>query len=213
MLLRFAGCGNNITELMMQTTQETFLQDLCRPEIEQPVRRLYDLYFEGVVALVCAGGGNRDDGADIFQEAVLVLIDKVRTAQFRGESNIKTFLHAIAYKLWLFEQRTRGRRKKREALYSYSEVQGLATEIKLFSKRPRFDLLAILNQIGDTCKRILTGYYYEEKSMKELLDQFSYENEQVLRNKKSKCMKKLKELLAQNPDLLEHLKTLPLYEL
>lgn len=198
---------------MMQPTQESLLQDLCRPEIDKPVRQLYDLYFDGIVALICANGGNRDDGADIFQDAVLILIEKVRTAQFRGESNIKTFLHAIAYNLWLFEQRTRGRRKKREALYSNSEVQEMATEIIFISKRSRIDLLAILGQIGDTCKKILTGYYYEEKSMKELLHLFNYENEQVLRNKKSKCMKKLKELLSQNTDLLEHLKTLPLYEL
>jgi RNA polymerase sigma factor (sigma-70 family) len=197
---------------MIEGTEETLLRDLCRPEIDKPVRQLYDFYFEGIVALVCSHGGNRADGADIFQEAVLILIEKVRTARLRGESNIKTFLHAIAYKLWLFEQRTRGRRKKREALFSNSEVQEMAKEIGFISKRSRTDLLAILGQIGDTCKKILTGFYYEEKSMKELLVLFNYENEQVLRNKKSKCMKKLKELIARDTDLLEHLKTLPLYE-
>lgn len=194
----------------MAGTQNTILKDLCRPEIEQPVRQLYALYFEGIMAMVCANGGNREDGADIFQEAVLALIEKVRTGQFRGESNIKTFLHAIAHKLWLFELRTRGRRKKREVLFSNTEAS--ATEFVFLTKRSGNDLLALLSQIGDTCKKLLTGFYYEEKSMKELLSLFQYENEQVLRNKKSKCMKKLKELLSQKPDLLDSLKPLSLYE-
>lgn len=73
-------------------------------------------------------------------------------------------------------------------------------------------MLWMLNEIGETCKKLLIGFYYENKSMKELLNQFDYENEQVLRNRKSKCMKKLKELLTNNPDLLKNLKPLSLYE-
>ncbi|MGZ5247996.1 MAG: hypothetical protein ACXWCR_12885, partial [Flavitalea sp.] len=70
----------------------------------------------------------------------------------------------------------------------------------------------VLEQIGDQCKKILTGFYYEEKSMKELLVEFSYENEQVLRNRKSRCMKKLKNLIVANANLLNMLKSCLLYE-
>lgn len=48
--------------------------------------------------------------------------------------------------------------------------------------------------------------------MKELLTEFKYENEQVLRNRKSRCMKKLKELIAANPGLLNTLKSHTVYE-
>ena len=39
-----------------------------------------------------------------------------------------------------------------------------------------------------------------------------YENEQVVRNKKYKCIKKLEELLYEDPNLANNLKTILSYE-
>jgi RNA polymerase sigma factor (sigma-70 family) len=193
---------------METITQHYILEELQQPDIEAPVRRLYENYFENVVAQVCVNGGNRDDGADIFQDAVLVLINKVKTGQFRGESSIKTFLSAIARNLWLHELRTRSRRNNREVIYMNGEETSEEPLQRVFDKTGTNALKKIMEQVGETCKKILTGFYYENKSMKEMLTQFEYENEQVLRNRKSKCMKKLKELLSNDNDLLTKLKSL-----
>jgi RNA polymerase sigma factor (sigma-70 family) len=197
---------------MIAGTQQSILLELKQPNIEEPVRQLYELYFESIVMQICANGGNNEDAADIFQEAILVLIEKVKTGQFRGDSSIKTFLSAIARNLWLFELRTRGRRKNREVLYMKGEGTETETTDVFFNKENNASLLTVLNEIGETCKKILTGVYYEDKSMKELLASFDYENEQVLRNKKSRCMKKLKELIENNTILLQNLKSIPVYE-
>jgi RNA polymerase sigma factor (sigma-70 family) len=197
---------------MMDILQQGILTELKQPGIEGPVRRLYENYFEGIVAQVCMNGGNREDGADIFQESVLVLIDKVKTGQFRGDSSIKTFLSAIARNLWLHELRTRNRRNAREAIYMKEANKNEESVDSFFDTQNTGALLQVLEEVGHPCKKILTGFYYEEKSMKELLMQFDYENEQVLRNRKSKCMKKLKDLLTSNTALLRNLKTLLLYE-
>jgi RNA polymerase sigma factor (sigma-70 family) len=193
---------------METITQHYILEELQQPDIEAPVRRLYENYFENVVAQVCVNGGNREDGADIFQDAVLVLINKVKTGQFRGESSIKTFLSAIARNLWLHELRTRSRRNNREVIYMNGEETSEEPLQRVFDKTGTNALKKIMEQVGETCKKILTGFYYENKSMKEMLTQFEYENEQVLRNRKSKCMKKLKELLSNDNDLLTKLKSL-----
>lgn len=197
---------------MTDILQQGILTELRQPGIEGPVRRLYENYFEGVVAQVCMNGGNREDGADIFQDAVLVLIDKVKTGQFRGDSSIKTFLSAIARNLWLYELRTRNRRNTREIIYMNGENKNEEPVDSFFDIQNTNALLQVLEEVGDPCKKILTGFYYEEKSMKELLTEFDYENEQVLRNRKSKCMKKLKKMLTTNTTLLENLKNLVLYE-
>ncbi len=197
---------------MIANTQQNLIWELRQPDIEKPVKQLYDHYFEGIVAQVCANSGTREDGADIFQEAVLVLVEKVKNGQFRGDSSIKTFLSAIARNRWLFELRTRDRRKKRETFYSSGEDTVTNEGSHFFNNESIQDLEKALAQLGDVCRKILTGYYYEDKSIKELLEEFDYENEQVLRNRKCKCMKKLKELLSTNTTLLENLKPHPLYD-
>lgn len=197
---------------MPTIVQQDLVAELKGADIEAPVRKLYDSFFEAVVAHVCVNGGNREDGADIFQEAVLVLIEKVKTGQFRGDSSIKTFLMAIARNLWLHELRTRSRRNNRELIYMNGEDKETGPREPLFEKANAGSLQELLDQVGDPCKRILTGFYYEDKSMRELLVEFQYENEQVLRNRKSRCMKKLKELLSANSDLSRTLNPLFLYE-
>jgi RNA polymerase sigma factor (sigma-70 family) len=197
---------------MISSTQDDLLFELKQIDIDKPVRKLYDYYYEGTVAQICAAGGTIDDGSDIFQESVLILIEKLKTGQFRGDSSIKTFLSGIARNLWLFELRTRSRRKNREQLYMVGESTALTAEESFFTKGNTEDLTAVFSEIGDTCKKILTGFYYEDKSMKDMLAEFSYENEQVLRNKKSKCMKKLKEFLQANTTLLKNLKPISFYE-
>ena len=68
--------------------------------------------------------------------------------------------------------------------------------------------MKVLETLGDHCKKILVLYYYENQSMKEILAALHYENEQVVRNKKYKCLKKLEELIKNKPGLYQQLKNL-----
>ncbi len=197
---------------MTTDKDQSILEGLLQPNIESTVQRMYGLYFDNIIAQIVANGGTHDDGSDVFQDAIVALIEKVKSGQFRGDSSIKTYLSSIARNLWLFELRTRGRRKKREQLYFTDNTDEQFEEIGFSAKKNGSDLMETMSQIGDTCKKILTGFYYEDKSMKEILNTVEFENEQVLRNKKSKCMKKLKELLQSNISLLNSLNKNIFYE-
>ena len=72
--------------------------------------------------------------------------------------------------------------------------------------------MQVIEQLGDSCKQVLLAFYYQELSVKEMLSFLPYENEQVVRNKKYKCLKKLEELLNQDPSLASNLKTILNYE-
>ncbi|WP_207632767.1 RNA polymerase sigma factor [Foetidibacter luteolus] len=193
-------------------TQEEILQNLKSADINSSVTFLYSNYFEQVVRSIASTGGNRQDGADIFQEAVIVLIDKVKTGAFKQQSGVGTFLLAIAKNLWLHEMRTRGRRVKREKMFMQDVPTGQEPESRVANPAGRYSITQLLQSTGEVCMKILTGFYYQDKSMRELLEEFNYENEQVLRNRKSKCMKKIKDLLSADKNLLENLKNLSMYE-
>jgi len=44
-------------------------------------------------------------------------------------------------------------------------------------------------------------FYYENLSMKEILNYLPYENEQVVRNKKYKCLQQLTEIMKNHPSI------------
>ncbi len=197
--------------IQKEEVQATIISQLKETDINKPVQFLYQNYYEGVLAMIKSKGGNEEDAADIFQETVLTLVDKIKNNQFRGESSVKTFMVSVARNLWLHELRTRGRRNKREVTYfADADVQETIGD-RQFCKVETDTMKKIFDAVGDVCTQILTGYYYEELSMRQLLERFDFENEQVLRNRKSKCMKKLKEILSSNIQLLDQFKTLCLY--
>jgi DNA-directed RNA polymerase specialized sigma subunit len=67
-------------------------------------------------------------------------------------------------------------------------------------------VLSVLDELGETCRKILVHYYYDDLSMKEIFERMDYESEQVVRNKKYKCMKQLTQMLENNSTVKNSLK-------
>jgi RNA polymerase sigma factor (sigma-70 family) len=188
------------------------VNEILQADINKPVTYLYEQYFEAVEIDIRVNGGNHQDATDIFQEAVLIVIDKIKSGKFRRDSSIRTFLLAIARNLWLFEKRSRIRRSDREAQFARLEETESEISDRPFGTDQSKIIESLFQQVGELCSKLLSGFYYEKMPMKDLLKRFNYQNEQVLRNRKAKCMKKLKELLANNPSILDQLKNRSIYE-
>jgi len=67
---------------------------------------------------------------------------------------------------------------------------------------------SLVAALGKTCRTILLLFYYENLSMREILEATEYENEQMVRNKKYKCLKQLEQMLNEKPHLKQSLKKL-----
>jgi RNA polymerase sigma factor (sigma-70 family) len=189
---------------MNELSNQEILLALQQQNIEKPVATLYNTYHATVQALVLAQGGSEADADDVFQDAMLSFVNTVKAGKFRGDSSIKTFFVSIARHIWFNELRSRQRRENRHqqlAVVSQDDVEVPAQTMFVRTNH----LQQVFDQIGDICKQILVGFYYKQLNMRQLLQQFSFENEQVLRNKKSKCLKKVKDILAGNPSLAEAL--------
>ena len=181
--------------------------------VDQAVRFMYRNYHDFLSIYIQQHSGSREDAEDVFQEVVVAFIDLVQKNKFRGEASVKTFLFALNRNIWLNELKKRKRSMVREMKFEQSkpdEEPGVADYIS--AREGRQELMNILNQLGEVCQQILVAYYYQNLSMKEILETLHYENEQVVRNKKHKCMKKLEEMLQSNPILLKSLKTILQYE-
>jgi RNA polymerase sigma factor (sigma-70 family) len=199
------------TSPMTVHTDEHLLQDLQQNQIDKAVAELYSLYHESVTSLVIGMGALPDDAEDVFQDTILSFVNTVRSGRFRGESSIKTFMVAIARHLWMNEMRSRKRRDERNKMYSSLEqLTTAAPQDAIIVKSDAIEKL--FDKIGDICKKLLTGFYFEKKSMKDLLAETAFQNEQVLRNKKVKCLKHVKDLLQLDPTLTEELKTFLYHE-
>jgi RNA polymerase sigma factor (sigma-70 family) len=177
-------------------------------EIDKTIRFLYSSYFEYVGRFVVNNSGDWQDAEDIFQEVLVAFIHLVKKEKFRGESRIKTFLFSLNRNMWLNELKRRSRAEVRETKFEKEKEDSEVVTSIIENREATDQLMKVMDELGDTCKKILLLYYYENRSMKEILRELHYENEQVVRNKKHKCLKKLQEMLSQNKHLYNQLKNL-----
>lgn len=161
---------------------------------------IYQQYSSTIQSFIIANSGSSQDAEDIFQETVVAFIDLVKKKKFRGEATIKTFLVAIARNLWLNELKKRERSEVREKLFENNR-EGTEADVSdyIVDREMKQQFVEVLNKLGESCKQLLTMFYYENLSMKDMLQHLPYENEQVVRNKKYKCLQSLTELVKQNP--------------
>jgi RNA polymerase sigma factor (sigma-70 family) len=192
-------------------SDEAILSGLIRggTSADNSIRLLYRNYYGLLSQYIINNSGNEQDAEDIFQEVLISFVNIIKAGKFRGEAGIKTFLYAMNRNAWLNELKRRGRAEAREhrydAMVEKSERDaGAALEYGESAKQ----LVALVEQLGEQCKKILLQFYYQNLSMKEILEHSDYENEQVVRNKKYTCLKKMEKLVQANPQLHQQLKNL-----
>lgn len=177
--------------------------------LDEAIKAIYRAHYNGLSWWIMNNSGSRQDAEDIFQEVVVSFVQLVQKDRFRGESSIKTFLFSLNRHAWLNELKRRGRAELREERYqkgqeSFDDLVGN----ELIERETSQQVTGLLERLGATCKKILLLFYYENNSIREILTELHYENEQVVRNKKYKCLKQLEQLLEENPALKQQMKNI-----
>ncbi|MCW3467467.1 RNA polymerase sigma factor [Chitinophaga nivalis] len=158
---------------------------------------IYSEHFPMVLRMILQHNGSEDDAKDIFQEAIIVLYEKVSKSDFTLSSRLKTFLYSVCRHLWLKKiQRTYG-------MYALSpemeEVIPAAEELEEHTTRDQqFRIMeGAMSSMGEPCKTILEDYYLHKKSMQEIAVKFGYTNAENAKNQKYKCLMRLKKLFFE----------------
>ncbi|TFV97456.1 sigma-70 family RNA polymerase sigma factor [Algoriphagus kandeliae] len=170
------------------------------------ISQLYEQHYGMLENLIIQNSGSADDAADIIQETMLVFVQMIVSQKFRGESSIKSILYSIAKNQWISEIRKRKSTQKRNEHFHTQGQENSAIITEAISRQEDYNfIMRLFEQLGERCRRILQLFYYEELPMKEICEQMEFSSEQVLRNKKYKCLKALHESVLANPSIKTNL--------
>lgn len=154
---------------------------------EKAVEYLYQKYFKMMAKLVLKNSGTEDEARDIYQDALIVFWQKVRSQKLVLTSKISTYLYSICLNLWRKELD----RKKR--LSGEFEEKGIEQD---FDQKERIKAIRdCVSSLGETCQKVLSYYYFDGMSMKEIAEQMQFSNADTAKTKKYKCKKELDKLV------------------
>lgn len=167
---------------------------------------IYKRIYVQVSSWMRKNKANNNDIEDILQDSLIVLYKLVRKDDIGKVSNIEAYLFKVCKNLWL-----RRLQKSNREIYtdevSIEIPQTARGQLALEENEKQNALLSLLGQLGTACKEILNYYYFDRMSMKHIALQMGYSTEQVAKNKKSTCLKRVRQLVANAPELQNILKS------
>lgn len=187
---------NIATSVRTETNEQKLLEGLAKND-RIAIETIYKQHYNMVQSLILSNSGYPDDARDIFQEAMIVLYEKVKSGSFELNCQLKTYLYSVCRRLWL---------KRLTQLQRISpEVESLEETVPVEDELDRHEQLNTdflvmeqsLNSLGEPCKSLLKAYYLEKKNMVEIAGDFGYTNADNAKNQKYKCLMRLKKIFTQ----------------
>ncbi len=169
--------------------------------------------FPAIRKLVRSRGGTTRDAEDVFQEALIVLIGKVKK-DFHLSARLSTYLYGVCHFLWNEQLR-----KRRQVSFdpladgtpdvASSGGLSVAEEADLHAHLQHESRIRLaeqaLNELRDRCRELLLMFYYSRFSLKEIAAKMGFGSENSAKNQKYKCLEaartRLKELQHQTQTL------------
>ena len=154
---------------------------------EKALELLYKKYYRMMTKLVIVNSGTEDEARDIYQDALIVFWQKARSGKLVLTSKISTYIYSICQNLWRKELDRKKRLSNEERDSPVSIDMDTAEKEKIIAR--------CMEQLGDTCKKVLMYYYFEEMSMQDIAEKLGFANTDTAKTKKYKCKKKLDDLV------------------
>lgn len=172
---------------------------------ERVLKQLYLENYSKIETLILKNSGTKDHAKDIYQEAFLALWKNTRKGKFtpKNQNSINGYLYTIAKNKWMDYLRSNNYRKTQlvdeDRIFDIQESGFFSTSIddKIENERLLDKAMDAFKNLGLPCKNLLMKFYFEKKSMRDLAEELQLD-EASTRNKKYRCMEKLRELALKS---------------
>ena len=161
---------------------------------KKAVETIYKDNFNMVQSLVINNNGTAQEAKDIFQEAMIVLLEKSRSKNFELNCQIKTYVYSVSRRIWL-------KRLQQHNRYSNEVESMVATvpveeDVEEYEKRDQEFVMMekAIASLGEPCKGLIEAFYIQKRNMQDIASQFGYTNADNAKNQKYKCLMRLKKL-------------------
>jgi len=177
---------------------EYYFDELILLEIrrnnEAAIRELYKTHYPMIFNLICSNNGTEQEAKDIYQETIIAFYERVQQQDFVLTCKIKTYLYAVARRLWL--KRLWEKKRFDQNIDEKETFLGIENEIQDAEERERIynQMKKSLEALGEPCRSIIEDFYIRDMTMDHIRMKFGYTNTDNAKNQKYKCLQRLKKL-------------------
>jgi RNA polymerase sigma factor (sigma-70 family) len=171
-------------------TEKDILKDL-KGENNMAFGRLYKIHFRMVSRFITDNKGTISDAEDIFQDTMIVLVEKLRQDNFRLSASLKTYVMAIAKNQWLKKIRTSQRSPKFTELTDssfFEEITDAIDEGKTYWDK----LHNYIDRVTNHCMGLIQDVFFNNKPIEQIQQEYGYTTRHNAINQKHKCIEQIR---------------------
>jgi DNA-directed RNA polymerase specialized sigma24 family protein len=155
---------------------------------EQQLKELYISTLPRVARMVRRMGGDLELARDVFQDAVIIYLEKQQQNTIPEGVVAGAYITGIARILCIRKLKRQGHELPLEAAGQYAVPENY------FDPPPaEKSLLGYLKSAGSRCMELLQAFYYEHQSLQEIANSFRFRTLHSASVQKYKCLEKIRQ--------------------
>jgi len=175
---------------------DTEIIECLRNRQSYVVHYLFDRYMPMIRLMVYQKGGTNDDAHDIFQDGLIIMLEKLDNKEFALTCKFKTFLYCVCEHLW------KSILDKRQAATNYlskrSEPETDNDFTELIDHQIYEEIFRDVFETLDPISKKILNLYWQEVSPQEIAHKLGYTYGYV-RKKKCEAQNELTEKVKKHP--------------
>lgn len=156
---------------------------------------------------------DQEKAEDIFTDSLIELIRAVRYNKYRGDSSLSTYFVGICHFQCLRYLQQKQRSQKKEEMLNDALIREIEQEHQVdadffLKTQRRYEARLtrrIYRQLSDTCRQYFRQKHWKGKKISEIAAENEVKNQSV-KNTLSRCYKKLREIILNDPEAMEQIK-------
>ena len=180
---------------MEQYNDEQIMDGIYRKD-SSILRYLYKIQLGRIERFIVKKGGDQDTARDIFQEAMMVVYNKIRSKKLVLTCSFSTYLFAICKNLWLQEIRS-----KNYNILDHSQLDNMVEEPGEDEDHNN-ELMELVkyhfSKLTKDCQKVLE-LHFKRKSLADICRVLGYKDEKYTADRKYRCKKYLFNSVTSDP--------------
>lgn len=173
-------------------SDEDYLGGLIRQD-DKVLRAIYQNFAGRISHYILQKGGSAEDAKDVFQDALMVVLEKAKAPDFELSSSFYTYLFSVNKLIWYNKSR-----KKSRSTVTMPDDNTLKDrqdiEQALLDREMDKVYRDNFSKLGMLCQQLLR-LFFAKKNMAEIAQQLALKNEHTARTRKYRCQEKLRKLM------------------
>lgn len=167
-------------------------EDIC-------LKQLYKDNLRPIMSFVLSNKGTEIEAKEMLQEAIIILYERIKENEFDLKAKLSTFIFSIVKNQWYTHLKKGDKLVYAEPSESEENVYYMNSHDVADDEKSKLQFVkTLLEQLKEDCKEIIVLSVYQKYTMQEIAEIMGFKNEQIARNKKSKCLGYFKKLILSD---------------